>query len=483
MGISEIITSNIFHKNNIKCNFIPTPQTKTTCEFSANCIDSINSITNIIVTVYIYCNVGSKHELVESKPKYLSISSSNKNYNVSLEIPDFSGNYESFILIRLNPAEEIEKVVNIQNLRVSRIESMKYNEDEDISNIIYNENNIISLYPFVIKESGYGILVDNISDNLPKFGYTVIDMGTEKLNTNSTNISLFITLPTSFYKTSSKFDIGYTMFEATKIPPIWVNYCNTMDRLFVPCNANIKAFRASGVTVPIDVIPIGINTKLYNPELYEPTYDFGMPQFEKAYKFFILNDGQPRKNNQMVFKAFSEEFNREIASNEVCLVLRQHVPHTKRNIIYIKEYLEDNKLASLIRSCDSMISASSGEAGDIPILSGMSMGKPVIVSKEFVHPDYVEDNKTGYFIDTESIVPAYTQPIYKDSIGIIEGAEWIYPSLTSLKEKMRYVYENRDEAEKVGCNARKFIVENRDHTVCISKMVEVFEKLTEAKHE
>ncbi|MCK5013356.1 MAG: glycosyltransferase [Candidatus Omnitrophica bacterium] len=480
MQISEIITSNIFHKNNIKCNFTPTPQSKITCEFSANCI---NSIVNIIITVYIYCNVGSKHELVESKPKYLSISSSNKHYNVSFEIPDFSGNYESFILIRLNPAEEIEKVVNIQNLRISRMESMKYNEDEDISNIIYDENNIISLYPFVVKESGYGILVDNISDNLPKCGYTVIDMGTDGFTTNSTNISLFITLPTSFFKTSSKFNIGYTMFEATKIPPIWINYCNTMDRLFVPCNANIKAFRASGVTVPIDVIPIGIDTKLYNPELYEPTYDFGMPQFEKAYKFFIFNDGQPRKNNQMVFKAFSEEFYREIAANEVCLVLRQHTPHTERNIIYIKEYLEDNKLASLIRSCDSMISASSGEAGDIPILTGMSMGKPVIVTKEFVHPDYVEDNKTGYFIDTESIVPAYTQPEYKDNIGIIKGAEWICPSLTSLKEKMRYVYENRDEAEKVGCNARKFIVENRDNIVCISKMVEVFEKLTGAKHE
>lgn len=480
MQISEIITSTIFHKNNIKCNFTATPQSKITCEFSANCIDSI---TNIIITAYIYCNVGSEHKLVESKPKYISISSSNKNYNVSLEIPDFSGNYESFILIRLNPAEEIVKVVNIQNLRVSRIESMKYNEDEDISNIIYDENNIISLYPFVVKESGYGILVDNIFDNLPKFGYTVIDMGTDGFTTNSTNISLFITLPSSFFKTSSKFNIGYTMFEATKIPPKWINYCNIMDRLFVPCNANIKAFRESGVTVPIDVIPIGVDTRLYNPKLYKPTYDFDQTQAKNAYKFLILNDGQPRKNNEMVLEAFKKEFSSEIVGNKVYLVVRQYEPCAGRNIIHINEYLKDQRFASLLRSCDSMVSASSGEAGDIPILTAMSMGKPVVVTKEFAHTDYIEDNKTGYFIETESMVPAYTQPEYKDDIGEIKGAEWIYPSLSSLMEKMRYVYENRREAEKVGHNARKYIVENRDNTVCISKMVKVFEKLTGANHE
>lgn len=474
MQISEIITSTIFHKNNIKCNFTPTPQSKITCEFSANCIDPI---ANIIITIYIYCNVGSEHKLVESKPKYLSISPSQKNYSVSLEIPDFSGNYESFILIRLNPTEEIGKVVNIQNLRVSRINSIKYNKDENISNIIYDEKNIINLYPFVVKESGYGILVDNIVDNLPKFGYTVIDMGTDRFINNSTNISLFITLPSSFFKTSSKFNIGYTMFEATKIPPIWINYCNIMDRLFVPCNANIKTFRESGVTVPIDVIPIGVDTRLYNPELYEPTYDFGQTQVKNAYKFLILNDGQPRKNNEMVLKAFKKEFSSEIAGNKVYLVVRQHKPCAGRNIIYIDEYLEDQRLASLIQSCDSMVSASSGEAGDIPILTGMSMGKPVVVTKEFAHIDYIEDNKTGYFIETESMVPAYTQPEYKDDIGEIKDAEWIYPSLSSLMEKMRYIYENRREAEKVGHNARKFIVENRDNTVCIQKMVQIFKNL------
>ena len=474
MTFSEITSSNIFNKNIIKCNFTPIPESKISCKFFANCVN--NNSSNIIISASIYCNMGGKHKIVESKSEYLHVSSSEQEYCVVLDIPNFTGNYESFIQIRVNSTEDADMVVNIKNLRVSRVELMKCNED--IPNIIFDENNIINIYPFVVKESGYGILVDNIFENLPKFGYTVINMGTDNHVTNSTNISIFITLPTSFFKTSSKFNIGYTMFEATKIPPIWIDYCNKMDRLFVPCNANIKAFRASGVKIPIDIIPIGVDTKLYNPELYEPTYNFGMPQFEKTYKFLILNDGQPRKNNQMVFKAFSEEFHREIASNEVCLVLRQHNPYTERNIIYIKEYLEDKKLASLIRSCDSMISASSGEAGDIPILTGMSMGKPVIVTKEFAHPDYVEDNKTGYFIDTESIVPAYTQPEYKDDIGIIKGAEWISPSFTSLKEKMRYVYENRDEAENVGRNARKFIVENRDNTVCIGKMVKVFKKLT-----
>lgn len=481
MQISEIITSNIFHKNNIKCNFIPTPQSKTTCEFSANCIDSINSTANIIVTAYIYCNVGSKHKLVESKPKYLSISSSSKNYNVSLKIPDFSGNYESFILIRLNPVEEIEKVVNIKNLHVSKIESINHNENE-VSKNIYDENNIISLYPFVVKESGYGLLVDNIFNELPKFDYTVINMDINNYYNNTTEISLFITLPTSFFKTYSKYNVGYTMFEATKIPPNWIDNCNMMDLILVPCKANIKAFRASGVTVPISIVPIGVDTKLYNPELYKSTYDFEQPQLKNAYKFLIINDGQPRKNNEIIFKAFNEEFDNEIAENKVCLVVRKHSPCYGRNIIYINKYIEDQHFASLIQSCDCMVCASSGEAGDIPILTGMSMSKPVIVTKEFVHPDYIEDNVTGYFIETESMIPAYTQPEYKDSIGLIPGAEWINPSLSSLKEKMRYIYENRDEARKVGQNARQFIIKNRDNTACVSKMIDIFKNIDKKRY-
>lgn len=461
MRSSQIVSSSIFNKTIIKCNFIPKPLSKIVCGFSANCIDS-NS--NIIISAYIYCKTG----LVESKPKYLSVSSSQK-YSVLLDIPDFIGDYESFIVIRVNPSEDVEKVVNINNLRISKAYTGH--------NIIYDESKIISLYPMVVKESGYAILADNVVDNITEFGYTVVDMSTDKSITHLTNISMFITLPPSFYKTSSKFDIGYTMFESTKIPQNWIENCNMMDRLFVPCKANIQSFRASGVTVPIDVVPIGVDTKLYDPELHLPTSDFGLQQFENSYKFIILNDGQPRKNNEMIFKAFNEEFKSEIISNKVFLVVRQHVPCTGSNIIYINKYLENHDLASLIQSCDCMVSASSGEAGDIPILIAMSMGKPVVVTKEFVHPDYVEDNKTGYFIETESMVPAYTDPLYKDSIGLITGAEWFYPSIISLKEKMRCVYENRDEANKVGNNAREFIIKNRDNKVCVNKMLEIFKML------
>ena len=218
MQYSEIISSTVFHKNNIKCNFTPTPESKTTCEFLANCI---NSTSNIIIAAYIYCNTGGGHKLVESEPKYISISPTEQRYSVPLNIPDFSGNYESFILIRLNPTEAPGKVVNIKNMRVSKIESIKHTRDEDkYSNIIYDEKNIISVCPFVVKESGYGLLVDNIFNELPKFDYTVINMDINNYYNNTTEICLFITLPTSFHKTNSKYNIGYTMFEATKIPPM-----------------------------------------------------------------------------------------------------------------------------------------------------------------------------------------------------------------------------------------------------------------------
>ena len=83
MQISEIVNSTVFNKNNIKCNFTPTPSSKISCEFSAECI---GSSSNIIIVAYIYCNMGGKHKIVESKSEYLHVFSSEQEYCVVLDI-------------------------------------------------------------------------------------------------------------------------------------------------------------------------------------------------------------------------------------------------------------------------------------------------------------------------------------------------------------------------------------------------------------
>jgi glycosyltransferase involved in cell wall biosynthesis len=45
----------------------------------------------------------------------------------------------------------------------------------------------------------------------------------------------------------------------------WVEICNRLDLLIAPTEWNVKMWRAEGVTVPIEVIPLGVDVESYFP--------------------------------------------------------------------------------------------------------------------------------------------------------------------------------------------------------------------------
>jgi glycosyltransferase involved in cell wall biosynthesis len=337
----------------------------------------------------------------------------------------------------------------------------------------YNTNRkTINFYPVAVPKSGYGILGDNIYRRLQGRAYIITQ--STRYDLPRADISLHLSIPPSWKRQNSSFNIGYTMFEASKVPDSWVRFCNIMDRLAVPIQANVDVFRSCGVKIPIDVVPIGVDETIFNPESahLSPLIPNG------AFKFLIVNDGQSRKNNEMVVKAFGEEFRKEISKNEIFLVTRTPKPYQGKNVLWVEKYLEDPDLANLIKSCDCVIGASCGEAGDIPVLEGMAMEKPVIVSREMAHSEYIQDSRNGFFIKTEKIVPAYSHPQYAGQPYLIglRNATWILPSYVSLKERMRYVYENQKEAHEVGKNARQYILKNRTLDVCIKPLIKIFQE-------
>ena len=59
---------------------------------------------------------------------------------------------------------------------------------------------------------------------------------------------------------------GFTMLETDRIPPMWVQNCNTLDGILVPSYFNLSSFMASGVTVPIRTVPLGIDSNIFNPD-------------------------------------------------------------------------------------------------------------------------------------------------------------------------------------------------------------------------
>ncbi len=392
------------------------------------------------------------------------------------------------------------KIININRQEAQRSNLGPIKDNGDIK-IIYNplrNKNTINFFPIAPKNSGYEILANNIHKYLVRYGYTIIkptierdDIVHNKVNISNilyTDISIVLSMAPYFFKTNSKINIGYSMIEATKIPMSWVDRCNLMDKLFVPCKANVDAFRSCGVKVPIDIIPIGVDTNIYDPALIGDNekfiFDNKYPNINSAYKFLVVNNGQQKKNNEMIIRAFHEEFADKIIENKIYLVMRTHRKYNGKNVLYIKKFLDDTSLRLLIYSCDCMVNVSSGEAGDIPILSGMAMEKPVIVSDGFVHAEYIKDMTTGFIVDIEKWIPAYSNPENKN-IWYLKGlkdALWVKPDIKSLKGKMRYVYEHRKESKEIGKNAREYILENRTMKKSVEKMIDAFRNIDHTKN-
>jgi len=64
----------------------------------------------------------------------------------------------------------------------------------------------------------------------------------------------------SKYKEPDKTNVGYTIWETTKLHPDWPGYINeNVDKVLVGCTWNHGVFKDSGVTIPIGVVPHGID--------------------------------------------------------------------------------------------------------------------------------------------------------------------------------------------------------------------------------
>jgi len=76
------------------------------------------------------------------------------------------------------------------------------------------------------------------------------------------NIVIIHTTPEFWekYREDGKLNLGYTIWETTKLHPAWKDYINNnVEKVLVGCEWNVDVFKESGITLPIGVIPHPIN--------------------------------------------------------------------------------------------------------------------------------------------------------------------------------------------------------------------------------
>jgi len=276
-------------------------------------------------------------------------------------------------------------------------------------------------------------------------------------------IGIIKTTPPLFRHNICNFRIGYTMVENTVVGPEWVKLCNQMDMIFVPSKFLIDVFRDSGVKVPIRNVKQGVNLDIFKPVVRKR---------EDIFTFGTVGYIDDRKNYQALIQAFTSEF---IQGEPVRLLIKNNNHKfgfwqpVDRRIKYINTNYSVEELTKFYAMLDCFVFPSRAEGAGMPPREAMATGLPTILTDWSGLSD-IADERYNFPIKPIAID-------VKDSRGPEQPGFQARLDIAELMYWMRYVYENYDEAMKIGKQGSDWIRKEYSWDACALNMLQILKEI------
>ncbi len=223
-----------------------------------------------------------------------------------------------------------------------------------------------------------------------------------------------------------------TMYESSRLPPGWAEKLNRARAVIAPTRFVARIMRDSGVTVPIEVIPEGVDPAVY-------------PYVEREQRpglvTLIVAPVDERKNTTAGIAAWKQAF---AGDPDARLIIKSsydyqnYQPDDPR----IRYYDLPERTRGILRwyaQADVLLALGS-EGFGLPMVEGMATGLPVIALNSEGQADAVED-APGLLLPVDPVALKPHAPS-----GGVHGV----PGVEAVADRLRWVAEHRAEASELG---------------------------------
>jgi len=237
-------------------------------------------------------------------------------------------------------------------------------------------------------------------------------------------------------------------WEFTQLTKEIASIFQNADQIWTPSNYSRQCIIESGIdSKKVQIVPNGID-----PDIFTPNGNKYPLNTNKKLKFLYVGGTTYRKGIDILLQSYIKSFTNE---DDVCLIIKdmggesfykgqtaENMIHNIQSnpnspeIIYITDYLTEQEMASLYRSCNVFVSPYRGEGFSLPTLEAMACGLPVIVTDGGATEDFVRE-EFAWKIDAEP-----------KSIGnMLDGKELtgeaflLEPDLEHLVEIFKTIYK------------------------------------------
>ena len=292
-----------------------------------------------------------------------------------------------------------------------------------------------------------------------------------------------------------KHNIIYTMMESRMLNENFIFDCNrNYNSCWVPNYSMKKIFTESGLGIPVNIVPIGIDQK-YNVENLDNIKDYKLiykvfnkgkkvPQNPNGYKFISVFRWSFRKGFDVLIKSFLREFKKsdnvslsiisrhaaasfdkrfyDAIEHDINKLFNKYGDENSAPIYWCSDNVPDYYMPKLYANHDVFISTSRGDGIALPPLEASKMGLPVIIPNHTGFEDYSLES-TCYNFDVDEWVVCNDIPEWKGWVTrAFDGQE--FPRFGNKKVEeisgiMRNVYNNPSAGKEKVINMNKKIDE------------------------